>query len=284
MLPIPLAVLTALALGSVAPSAAAHGSLEDRLAAVDAAIAQRPRDGAIFLARAALLREEGEPQRALLDLARAAALGAEPRALERERGLALLDAGRPAEAAAALARALEGRPTDAVARAGRARALVALGRPREAAAEYERALADAPRAAAAPDWALARARALASGRAPDLDAAIRALDEARAQLGPLVVLEREAMALELRLGRTDASIARLDRITALSRRRETWLLERAEILERAGRREPALAAYAAALEEIDRLAPHRQATPAMQRVVTDASAGLARLAAAGGNP
>lgn len=277
-----LVLLTILALGCAALPAAAHGTLADRLAAFDAVIARRPDDPAPWLARAALLREEGEPNRALLDLGRAAALGAEPRALERERGLTLLAAGHAAEAAATLARTLERDPTDAVARAARARALALLACPREAAAEYARALTDAPSAAAAPDWALARGRALASGRKPDLDAAIRALDEGRALLGPLVVLEREAMALELRAGRMDAALARLDRISALSQRHERWLVERAEILERAGRREPALEAYAAALGEIDRLEPDRHATPAVQKLASSASAGVARLAAEAG--
>lgn len=277
----PACALSLLALVALcSPPAGAHGTLAERLASLDDAIARRPSDPALHLDRATLLRDEGSPAQALEEIDRAAALGADAGLVARERGRALLALGRTAEAERALARAVSLRHTDAAALAAHGTALADLGRGRSAAVAFARALDAAPRGAAAPDWALARAHALASEAPPDLDGAIRGLDQDLARLGPLVVLEQEAVRLEERAGRVDAALARLDRVSAGAVRREGFLLQRAEILERAGRREPALAAYAGALAAIDRLTPQRIDTPMSRRLAETASAGVARLAVA----
>ena len=260
--------------------AAAAGSLAERLSVLDAALAARPEDTALWLERATLLREDGQAERALEDVARAEKSGAEPGSLERERGLVLLELWRPEAAAVALARALELRPQDAFARAMRARALEATGREREAAAEYARALADAPQAAAAPEWFVGRARALAAVTPPDLDAAIRALDDASAALGPAPAFDLTALELEVRAGHTDAALARLDRIAASSPRPEGLLVQRGELLEYARRAQEAGAAYGAALAAMEGLPPQQRATPAASKLATRARDGIARLSEA----
>ena len=269
-----------LALLLSASPAAAAGSLGERLSVLDAALAARPEDAALWLERATLLREDGQAERALEDVARAEKAGAEPGSLERERGLVLLELWRPEAAAVALARALESRPQDAFARAMRARALEATGREREAAAEYARALADAPQAAAAPEWFVGRARALAAATPPDLDAAIRALDDASAALGPAPAFDLTALELEVRAGHTDAALARLDRIAASSPRPEGLLVQRGELLEYARRPQEAGAAYGAALAAMEGLPPQQRATPAASKLATRARDGIARLSEA----
>jgi predicted RNA polymerase sigma factor len=135
---------------------------------------------------------------------------------------------------------------------------------------------------AGPDLHLARVRALAAGGDATLGEALRALDEAEADLGPVPALAQEGLALELRAGRTDAALARLDRLSARTRHREGWLVQRAEILERAGRSEQAKSAYSAALASLDSLPPTRRATPAAVTLAARAREGLERLTSSAG--
>ncbi len=255
---------------------AAHDDLAGRASRLDTALAADADEPTLWLQRASLRTAEGDAEGALADLERAAEAGAEPGALQRARGLALLAADRPSDAAAALASALEGRPDDAFVRAARARALEACGRGQEAAAEYERALSDAPDASAAPDWVLGRARTLTSGSAPDLDGALRALEEGSILLGRVPAFEQAALGLELRAGRVEAALARLDRMAAAAPRPEGFLVQRGEILEAARRSQQARAAYAAALAAMEDLSPQRRATPAAVRLAQRAREGVAR--------
>ena len=156
-----------------------------------------------------------------------------------------------------------------------AETLAELGRSRAAADAYARVIELAPRAG--PEIFLARVRALAAGGDASLAEALRALDEAEARLGPVPALAQEGVALELRAGRTDAALARLERASAPARRGESWLVQRAEILERAGRSQEAASEYAAALASLDRLPPTRRATPASLTLAARAREGIARL-------
>jgi hypothetical protein len=65
-------------------------------------------------------------------------------------------------------------------------------------------------------------------------------------------------------------------------RREHWRLQRAQILEQAGRRQQAAGEYAAALAAVEALPPPRRGTPAASLVVARASQGLARVEARDG--
>lgn len=267
-----------LALALSAEPALAHGSLAERLAELDRGLAADPRSATLWIERASLLRAEGRSGEALADLARAERAGADRATLDRERGLALLAGRRPDEAEAALTRWLARTPDDAVARAARASAQEALGRHREAAGEYARALADAPQSPAAPEWWVGRARALTATTPPDFDAAIRTLDDAAARLGPAPAFEQTALALEIRAGRTDAALARLARMANATPRPEGFLVQRAELLESAGRRDEAAAAYGAALAALEDLPPGRRATPAAASLAARAREAIARLA------
>ena len=265
-----------LALLVIALPVAAHDDLAERVSRLDAALAAHPDEPALWLQRASLRTAEGDAEGALADLERATGAGAEPGALQRARGMALLAADRTSDAAAALASALESRPDDAFTRAARARALETCGRGHDAAAEYARALSDAPDASAAPDWVLGRARSLTSGSAPDFDAALRALEEGSILIGRVPAFEQAALGLELRAGRLEAALARLDRMAAAAPRPEGFLVQRGEILEAARRSHQARAAYAAALEAMEELSPQRRGTPAVTRLAQRARDGVAR--------
>jgi tetratricopeptide (TPR) repeat protein len=257
----------------------AHDSAGDVLARLEAALQAAPRDAELWRQRSVLERLEGDLDRSRTDLDRARALGLAPAVVERERGLLARAENRPIEAERHLRRARELAPRDPESWAAHAAILAALGRSREAADAYQRAIQLAP--GAGPDLHLARVRALAAGGDAGLSEALHAVDAAIAKLGPVPALAQEGIALELRAQRTDAALARLGRLASSARRSESWRVQRAEILEHAGRRQQAAEEYAAALASLESPSRARRATPAAVALADRAREGLERLAAAG---
>ena len=258
----------------LASGASAHESFHERIDAATRGIEADPGKAELLLDRSVLYREHGDFAEALADLERAAQLAPTPADLDYFRGRLQLEWGHPDRAEEPLRRVLAAQPDHPAAQVALARTLVALGRPLEAAAHYARAIEHEP--VPIPEHHLARARALiAAGRSEE---ALRALDEGMQKLGPIVSLALPALQIEAAAGRTDAALARLDRIARTSPRQETWLARRAEILERAGRREPAREAWAQVLREIDSLPRHHRATPAVLALASRARESLDRLA------
>lgn len=274
----PIAALALALLGAAtALPARADVTIAEALALLDAELAASPNDPALWQRRAALERRRGDRWRASADLSRAGELGLSPVVLERDRALLLVDAGENAEAEVLLREARRRAPEDVTILLPHARALAALGRWRAAADTYTEIVRIAPDAN--PDIHLERARALGAGGTATTDEALAALDGALKSLGAVPALEQEALALELRAGRTEAALARLDRRAAASERPERFLVQRAEILEGAGRHSEAAAAYGAALAAMQSLSPQRRATPAAAELERHAQAGVARIAA-----
>jgi predicted Zn-dependent protease len=259
-----VACAAALVLGGWAGPAAAHGTFHERIALLQQRIERTPDDPRLWAERAELHRDHGDLEQALADLNRAAALEPALPALDFWRGRILLDAGRSREAVAALRRFLAGSPEHADAHATLARALEELGRPLDAASELARAIESRERPL--PELYFDRARLLAEAGDERLGEAIDCLDAGIAALGPVASLELYAVDLEVRRGNADGALARIDRVAARSRRQESWLARRGEILEGAGRVEEARANYARALEEISALPSARRATPAARRL------------------
>jgi predicted Zn-dependent protease len=263
-----LALALALALG--AAPARAHGPFHERIAAASERVARAPRDAGALIARGELYRQHGDLDAALADFARAAALDPRNEAVELLRGRTLVDARRPQLALPHLDRFVARRPRDAAGWLERARAHEAAQARQAAAADYERALALLPRPT--PDDYLRRFRAqLAAGRP---EAALGGLDEGIARLGPLEALEQPAIELELEARRFDQALARLDRLAALSPRKESFHQRRGEILLRAGRAAEARRSFRAALDAVAALPPHLRDTHAMRALAASARRGL----------
>lgn len=273
-----LLTLSALAAAIAASPAAAHESFDEALAHLDSALDAAPHDAELWRRRAGMQRGHGDLASARADLARACELGLAPELAERERGLNARAQGRLIAAEQHLRRAGELAPRDLETLVAHAETLAELGRSRAAADSLARVIELAP--GAGPEIHLARVRALAA--AGDDPEALRALDVARARLGPVPALEQEGIALELRAGRVDAALARLERASALASRRESWRMQRAEILEHADRRHEAIAEYAAALASLETLPPARRGTPAMITLASRAREGIERLSRADG--
>jgi tetratricopeptide (TPR) repeat protein len=266
----------ALLLGAAA--APAHEDRDETLARLDRTIAASPKDPAPWRERAVLERRRGDFARAHADLGRAAKLGLGSALTQRERGLLWLAERRFAEAEASLRGVLAETPDDPPTLLAHARALAGLERFREASDTYERLVRIAPRSS--PDVQLERIGAAEA--AGGLERALGSAEQALAELGPVPALEQRALDLELRTGRIDAALARLDRLARAGGAREERLLQRAEILERAGREDAARNAYADTLGALAARTEARRGTPAAQTIAAEARDGIARLAAGDG--
>jgi tetratricopeptide (TPR) repeat protein len=235
----------------------AHGDLGEQIMAVTREIGAKPRQPALYLKRGELYRALRNWDAALADYDRAASLDPRLAVVDLARGKLLLEAGRVEAALAALDRLLDRQPDLGEGLITRARVLVRLGRSAAAAEEYTRGIARVRRVL--PEHYLERAEAQsACGR---VEEAIRGLDEGIGKLGPVVTLELMAIDLEVGRKRYEAALARLERITARSPRKDPWLARRGEILEKAGRRREARAAYREALAALESLSPARRNSP-----------------------
>jgi len=225
-------------------------------------IAAHPHDARLYLRRGELHRFHGELRAALADYERAQSLDPTLAEADLGRGRALLEANRAHAARHSLTHFVHARPKDPDGHIELARCLVRLARPAEAAAEYSRAIAVAPRPT--PDSYVERANALAAaGRREE---AIRGLDDGLRRLGPVVSLQEVAIENEVARKNWDGALARVDSVAALSPRRESWLVRRAEILTAAGRPREARATYREALAAIGTLPPRLRETRAMRRL------------------
>jgi predicted Zn-dependent protease len=95
-------------------------------------------------------------------------------------------------------------------------------------------------------------------RPGDAEAALAALDQGLTKLGVLTGLQQKAIGIELSLGRHDAALRRLDSLAARYRPSVELSLQRAAILEQAGRPAEAAAACDDALALLDALPATRK--------------------------
>jgi tetratricopeptide (TPR) repeat protein len=269
----------------VAPvrKAAAHAPLERQIADLTKRIEADPSNAGLFVRRGGVHRAHRDFRAAISDYEHARKLSPELRAVDLYLGQLYIEAGRAERALTYLDRFLERDPSNEEARAERGRALMMLGAPLEASLDFTCAVeAAARRGDPPPEYYLDRAQAQAAAGGDHLEEALRGLDEGMARLGPVVTLELAALDLELSLGRPQAALERLDRIASQSQRKESFLFQRGEILERAGQPPEACASYQGALEAMEALPPSKQRTPAMEKLRLGLKEALERIA--GGEP
>ena len=251
----------------------AHPSLNGPLAELTSRIQNAPDDATLYLDRGDLQRAHGAFDSALADYARAAARGADPIVVHFATGDALLTAGWPRAAEVHLDQVLAAQPDHERALLARARARTQLGRGVEAALDYTRVIG--LQSAPSPDHYVERARALVAAGAHD--EALRGLDEGIARLGQLAILQEEAIAIDFADRRFDRALARIDHLLARVPAQPAWLVQRAQILERAARRPEAHAAFVAALSAIKTQRTGHSSAPAADTLARDVRAALVRL-------
>lgn len=243
-----------LALLALAPlSLYADDEHEVQIRALTAEIKATPQNAELYLERGELYRQTENYEAALDDYDRAAKLDPALHILDFLRGRLYLETDRPSHAKAPLDRFLEKHPEHSEARMMRARVLVRLRQPVAAIADYDVAINTSPQPS--PDLFHERADAIAGlGPKRTLDAIV-SLDQGIARLGPIVSLQMQAIDLELSARRFDPALARLETIANRSARKEYYLLQKGEILQKAGRPADAKAAWKEALTRIGALPP-----------------------------
>ena len=171
-----------------------------------------------------------------------------------------LASGRFDDAKAALDKFIAASPEHVDALVTRARVGVKRGKPLAAADDFARAIALSPRPE--PEFYIERAQALLAAGDDRIADALRCLDEGTARLGNLPTLGLYAIELEVRQKHFGGALARLDKLSATSPRKEAWLERRGDILSTAGRLEDARQAYRAGGEAILALPANRRVTKA----------------------
>lgn len=255
-------IFAALVFAAIFPlHVAAHGDLHEQIRAVTEQIAKDPKNSELYLKRGELHRAHQEWDDAQADYDHALALNPGLTVIDFTRGRMFLEANWPHSAKICLDRFLRKHTNHVEGFTARARALVKLEKPLDAARDFTTAIRFAP--TGRPELYIERSQALASAGDKHYEEALRGLDEGVARLGPLVTIQLHAIDLELKRKQFDAALNRLEKIASQSPRKETWLARRGEILQQAGRREEARAAYEQALKALDSLPPARRNVPAM---------------------
>ena len=242
----------------------AHGDLHEQILAVTEQIAKDPKNSELYLKRGELHRMHQEWDRAQADYDHAVALNPSLAVIDFTRGRMFLEANWPNSAKVCLDRFLLKHTNHVEGFIARARTLVKLEKPLDAARDFTTAIRYAP--TGRPELYIERAQALTGAGDKHYAEALRGLDEGIERLGPLVTIQLHAIDLELKRKQFDAALARLEKISAQSPRKETWLARRGEILLQAGRREEARAAYEQALKALDTLPPGRRNVPSMNEL------------------
>ncbi len=257
-----------------------HPGIDDQIRDVNARLEQAPDDAGLYLRRGELQRIHRDWAAAEADYRKARKLDPGLARVDLCLGTMKLEAGKPKAARKALDRYLSTNPDDVLGRAARARARARSGDHLGAAADFTRALAGmegVEGGRSRPEYYLERARALDAAGAQHIDRAIQGLDQGLAKLGHPVTLQLLAIDLELKQGRHDAALARVDQIASRAGRQETWLVRKGEILALASRTGEALAAYTKALESIEALPIIRRSNRAVQRLEERARAAIDKL-------
>ena len=235
-------------------SASAHGEIHERIKNATLAIERDSTNARLYLLRAELHSEHLDYPAANDDVDRAERLDPNLAAVDLSRARLLAHFSQMAAARTNYDRYLKRVPDDGNALVERARLFVRLNQRKLAVADFNRALTILREPG--PDVYLDRAKTqIAEGQS---EAALRGLDEGIKALGPIVALQLYAIELELARTNYDSAVRRVDTITSQSARKESWLVKRAEILQRAGKKTEARESYQSALDAIHALPPRLQ--------------------------
>ena len=266
--------------------ASAHEPDEVAIADLTAHLSAARSPAHALLVRAELHRAAEHWDEAAADLADARALDPAAPMLDLCEAVLAFERGRAAESVPAFERYVARVPSDGKAHAWYARALQSLGRSVEAAAQYDSALAHMPR----PEPGLVLSRAALADSLTGAAAALAEVERGLARIGPSLSLELSAVDLEARLGRTEAALARLDRLQERGGDPVTLGWQRGTLLSQAGRGLDACVAWSDALDALDRVATRHSLSASQQhqrellRLALDHQLALSAPTGRGGKP
>ncbi|MFQ5636663.1 MAG: tetratricopeptide repeat protein [bacterium] len=235
-----------------------HGPLVEQIANKTKEIQANPSDAILYLERGELYRYHEDWDKALADYDTALTLNRELSIVDLARGKMFYDAGLFEESVEPLERFLQKYPEHADALLVRARSRFKIGQNLKAAEDFSKTikLSATPK----PEYYIGRAKALVAAGPEYLDQAVLGLDEGLDLMGQIVTLQLYAIELEVARENYDGALARLQKISAQSARKEKWLKRQGEILLKAGRVEEARRVFEQALQEIDAFSLRRRKT------------------------
>lgn len=250
----------------------AHPDLIEQIDRLSTEIKSAPANSTLYLQRAEVYRQHAEFTAALADVDSAHKAKADSSLLHLARCRIYTENNKPIEAVKEADALLATLPNHPEALALRARARVALRQTNEALADYSLAISNYPHPE--PDLVLERMRLqLAAGKTGD---AVAGLDQVLKRIGPALQLQTAAIECQRIAQNYDNALHRLEEILCRMPVKEPWILQRAEILEDAGRKSEALAAYNEVIAGLKRYAPNRQAMLFNRELAERAQAGLKR--------
>jgi predicted Zn-dependent protease len=255
---------------------AAHIGLHEEINQLTALLEEEATNAELFLKRAELYRMHRKWPNALADYQRARQLDSTLAAVELGLGRLYLDQGLPDMSIPFLDDLIDREPDNIQGLLSRAKAWSALGEHLISAQDYTQVIdrlqgGDTP----VPEYYYERARELSAAGNKHIDSALQGLDEGMALLGPVAPLELFAIELEIKARRYDAALDRLESAIARSARKETWLVQRGDVLLLACRHQEARESYMQALSSIDRLPGSRRNTPAIHALQSSTERKLA---------
>jgi tetratricopeptide (TPR) repeat protein len=262
-----------LLLAALAPSAHAHGELDRQIAEVTERIRRSPKEATLYLQRAELHRQHGDPEAAFADLAQTRKL--DPRLADADftEGRVHSDVGRLAEARSAFDRFLAARPDHPIALWHRAQALIKLDQRPLAEADLKRCL----EVVQDPTPELFLARATNLERMNQSTKALAVLDAGVKQLGALPVLQLSAADLLARTGKHAEALARLEQLMLATPQSAPLLLRKGRVQTAAGDIAGARESFLAARSVLAKLSPTRQQTAANRELAAQIDAALREL-------
>ena len=252
----------------------AHGTFHEMMDELQVELTARPNDHALIVRRAFLELEHEDWQAALVDLEKAARLGADEGDLVYLRGRALKAGKQWAAAKVALDEFFATHPANAAAHAERARVLWQLDHKSAALDDFRAAMNLSPRPE--PELVNEVAEALDAQALPE--ESLKVLDDGIQVLGNVPQLVLKAMEYEIAAKRFDAALARVDAMQKMMPRPEPWMARRASVLAQAGRYEDSRAAWKALREHLMALPNLERGSHAMTTLLTQCDDAINALA------
>lgn len=253
---LPLAALAAAVLGLAVPAAHGHGDGHEAIAALTTELEAKPGNAKLLFERASLYSTYAHWPEALADLDRVRTLEPAHEAEPTLRANILRRSGQPAEARGLQEAILKEHPQQALVRWDYAQTLAALNDTTAALRELDTLIAAAEHPQ--PDVIALRLRL---AEKVDAAAALTWLDGFLTKHA-LPVFAEEALRLELKLGRQEAALGRMDKMIAAAPRPEFLQLRKAELLTASGDKAGAAGSARAAQVSIARLPAHVRSTKA----------------------